>query len=408
MWVCTRQNELYHHGIKGQKWGIRRYTNKDGSLNAAGKKRYYDDTGTSKKEKVSHRDKLVSKYKEQGYSEDDANKIADRRIKTEKVLLAVGAITVTAATAYVVKNQIDYKCDKILKEGTILQRIQSEKDVNLDQTFYSTYKEKDKTLYKGRFGNLKMQRRGEANNVSLKVKDNLKIASRKSSEDAFIELYKNDPEFRTNMFKSIDQMNLYVPELRKATEKAAKRPEKVSEKELRTKLYDAFNIALVNHTPTGNAASERFYEKLKEKGYDALNDVNDTKYSSFKAKAPTIIFNGKEKIVTDKIQEMTMDEIRDNLEQHHKDKLAEVRVNDLWSTSALAGAYVATLAGASTTINTATISKYRKEHPNSNFTDKEILTLHSDYVKQYKKEHPNSKMTDKEILDMMKKNKKLK
>ena len=53
--------------------------------------------------------------------------------------------------------------------------------------------------------------------------------------------------------------------VRKATEKAAKRPEKVSEKELRTKLYDAFNIALVNHTPTGNAASERFYEKLKEK-----------------------------------------------------------------------------------------------------------------------------------------------
>ena len=33
-------NELYHHGILGQKWGIRRYQNKDGSLTAAGKKRY--------------------------------------------------------------------------------------------------------------------------------------------------------------------------------------------------------------------------------------------------------------------------------------------------------------------------------------------------------------------------------
>lgn len=30
---------LAHHGIKGQKWGIRRYQNKDGSLTAAGKKR---------------------------------------------------------------------------------------------------------------------------------------------------------------------------------------------------------------------------------------------------------------------------------------------------------------------------------------------------------------------------------
>lgn len=33
-------NELYHHGIKGQKWGIRRYQNEDGSLTAAGQKRY--------------------------------------------------------------------------------------------------------------------------------------------------------------------------------------------------------------------------------------------------------------------------------------------------------------------------------------------------------------------------------
>lgn len=32
-------DELYHHGIKGQKWGIRRYQNEDGSLTAAGKKR---------------------------------------------------------------------------------------------------------------------------------------------------------------------------------------------------------------------------------------------------------------------------------------------------------------------------------------------------------------------------------
>lgn len=34
------QNELYHHGIKGMKWGIRRYQNKDGSLTPQGKKKY--------------------------------------------------------------------------------------------------------------------------------------------------------------------------------------------------------------------------------------------------------------------------------------------------------------------------------------------------------------------------------
>jgi len=31
---------LYHHGILGQKWGVRRFQNKDGSYTSAGKKRY--------------------------------------------------------------------------------------------------------------------------------------------------------------------------------------------------------------------------------------------------------------------------------------------------------------------------------------------------------------------------------
>ena len=32
-------DELYHHGIKGQKWGVRRFQNANGSYTAAGKKR---------------------------------------------------------------------------------------------------------------------------------------------------------------------------------------------------------------------------------------------------------------------------------------------------------------------------------------------------------------------------------
>lgn len=36
-------NELRHWGIKGMKWGIRRFQNKDGSLTPEGKKRYDDD-----------------------------------------------------------------------------------------------------------------------------------------------------------------------------------------------------------------------------------------------------------------------------------------------------------------------------------------------------------------------------
>lgn len=36
---CTSRNEeLYHHGIKGMRWGVRRFQKEDGTLTNAGKK----------------------------------------------------------------------------------------------------------------------------------------------------------------------------------------------------------------------------------------------------------------------------------------------------------------------------------------------------------------------------------
>lgn len=46
-YILTANGELYHWGVKGMKWGVRRYQNKDGSLTKAGKKRY-DDESTRK------------------------------------------------------------------------------------------------------------------------------------------------------------------------------------------------------------------------------------------------------------------------------------------------------------------------------------------------------------------------
>lgn len=53
-------NELYHWGKKGMKWGVRRYQNEDGTLTEAGKKRYARDqrenAGKKKGDKVGQAD----------------------------------------------------------------------------------------------------------------------------------------------------------------------------------------------------------------------------------------------------------------------------------------------------------------------------------------------------------------
>lgn len=55
MWQYNDTSELYHWGIKGMKWGQRRYQYKDGTLTPAGKKRYSEGGlfGSSKKKSTS-------------------------------------------------------------------------------------------------------------------------------------------------------------------------------------------------------------------------------------------------------------------------------------------------------------------------------------------------------------------
>lgn len=63
----VREDELQHHGVKGMKWGVRRYQNKDGSITPAGKKRYSSEHGDFYKKKDDYR--LAKKAYNKAYSE---------------------------------------------------------------------------------------------------------------------------------------------------------------------------------------------------------------------------------------------------------------------------------------------------------------------------------------------------
>ena len=69
------ENELMHWGIKGMKWGVRRYQNKDGSLTPAGKKRYDNEMAKLKEEEKIAKNKLRTQAK--------LNKLDEKRKEIE-------------------------------------------------------------------------------------------------------------------------------------------------------------------------------------------------------------------------------------------------------------------------------------------------------------------------------------
>lgn len=75
--MIPRDDELYHHGVKGQKWGILRYQNKDSSLLKSGKKHSTKISNFLSK----HKEKTVAKKALKAPTSKEISKLTDDELK---------------------------------------------------------------------------------------------------------------------------------------------------------------------------------------------------------------------------------------------------------------------------------------------------------------------------------------
>lgn len=85
------EEELKHYGIKGMKWGVRRFQNSDGSLTADGRKRYSSEDYKSAQKKVEKGKVMVDGVKKTRVKaaekqhekkiKDDLSKMSDQELR---------------------------------------------------------------------------------------------------------------------------------------------------------------------------------------------------------------------------------------------------------------------------------------------------------------------------------------
>ena len=460
--------ELYHHGILGMHWGIRRFQNKDGTWTEAGKRRYGSGSGerhsqrdehstssrsgssniekkskspsvtkedkkvkkaenaytvasgkyyanptrknerkmdlaykelewakqdkknTGIKEKIKqeagekskHRLKLEEHYRQKGMTQEEAEIAAYKRARTEKILAVTAGLTVAAAVAYVGYKHYDKFADKVIKSGTVLQNISTNSNKGVEDAFYAAYKKPDTLKYRGLFANQLRDRLGSKDGgvfkTTISAKSNIKVASNENAKKLFIDLVKSDSEYAKNLEAHLKK-NSFTP-------RTAKAVDLLNKGIVDDTVWEETNSLLIDHSELGTKISSKLYQKLKDAGYDAILDINDLKYSGYRAKRPVIIFNGAEKLSVISSKKLSDVEI-DKDAQKATLKLIRAASREYAADNAKE---LALTVGAPIGVGAAGMGIGKALDKRSE----------NQMVQQYRKEHPNTKLSYTEIVRM--------
>jgi hypothetical protein len=399
------EDELYHFGVKGMKWGVRRYQNEDGSLTSLGKKRdkmlsdrktakkhsttsnmvkaeysrrEFEDAKTrlkleNQKKKSKRQQDLEKKYIDQGFAKDEAEIKAYNRAKTERILKVAGGIALASAAAYVAYKHYDKVTDRVFEKGSEIGRLTNDGSEPTNRAFYGFVNKHDKDRYEGLYGKT-LGANGPVYRKAMRAAGDINVASPESARKVLKNMFDTDKQSFDVFKKNIDAMASVVPPTTKQGKFWRKAKQELDSGKIGDNTYKAFNTTLVLHTKEQQPINDKFYSAMKKAGYGAIRDVNDKENSGYFAKNPLIVFD------TDKINVEGFTKLgNDHIDSMFAKEQGKIAAHTLANEYGPIGAAFATSIGAMKLVKrsneTKFVENYRKRHPESTLSNNEILKM---------------------------------
>lgn len=399
------EDELYHFGVKGMKWGVRRYQNEDGSLTSLGKKRdkmlsdrktakkhsttsnmvkaeysrrEFEDAKTrlkleNQKKKSKRQQDLEKKYIDQGFAKNEAEIKAYNRAKTETILKVAGGIALASAAAYVAYKHYDKVTDRVFEKGSEIGRLTNNGSEPTNRAFYGFVNKHDKDRYEGLYGKT-LGANGTVYRKAMRAAGDINVASPESARKVLKNMFDTDKQSFDVFKKNIDAMASVVPPTTKQGKLWRKAKRELDSGKIGDNTYKAFNTTLVLHTKEQQPINDKFYSAMKKAGYGAIRDVNDKENSGYFAKNPLIVFD------TDKINVEGFTKLgNDHIDSMFAKEQGKIAAHTLANEYGPIGAAFATSIGAMKLVKrsneTKFVENYRKRHPESTLSNNEILKM---------------------------------